>query len=64
MEGKNYTLCKGNIKDTIELMIALGFVVHPMKSVIEPTHIWVFGGFIINSLLMIVTLTIKKIYYI
>lgn len=64
LEGKNYTLCKRNIKDTIELMIALGFVVHPVKSVIEPTHVLVFLGFIINSLLMIVTLTIKKIDYI
>lgn len=57
----SFQLCEANIWATINLMISLGFVVHPVKSVIVPTKVLVFWGFILNSILMRVRLTPQKI---
>ena len=61
LKGHNYVTCKNNICDTINLMSELGFIVHPKKSVIIPTQIICFLGFILNSILMRVTLPEDKI---
>ena len=50
-----------NVLATVELMMALGFVVHPEKSVFTPTQRIVYLGMIIDSTDMSVTLTEEKI---
>jgi hypothetical protein len=47
--------------DAAQLITRLGFVVHPSKSVFEPTQILEFLGFLLNSRTMTVTLTSKKV---
>ena len=47
--------------DAAQLITQLGFVVHPSKSVFEPTQILEFLGFLLNSHTMTVTLTSKKV---
>ena len=42
-------------------MTRLGFVVHPDKSVLQPSHSVKFLGFIIDSDTMTVRLTLEKI---
>ena len=61
MQALTYDQCVKNIKDTKELFSSLGFTVHMVKSVLEPTQIIRFLGFIINSSLMIVTLPSAKV---
>ena len=48
--------CRHNVETSIKLMDDLGFTVHPEKSSLEPSHILVYMGFILNSLVMTVTL--------
>ena len=52
--------CLQNVTDTAYLLDSLGFTVHPVKSCFEPTQVLVYLGFILNSLLMIVSLTADK----
>lgn len=52
--------CQDNIEATVHLVDSLGFTVHPLKSVLRPMQIVVFLGFVLNSLLMIVSLTQDK----
>ena len=47
--------------DAAQLITRLGFVVHLSKSVFEPTQILEFLGFLLNSRIMTVTLTSKKV---
>ena len=44
----------------MNLFEKLGFLPHPEKSVLEPTQIITFLGFVINSVTMTITLTPKK----
>ncbi|CAB4037756.1 Hypothetical predicted protein [Paramuricea clavata] len=44
-----------------QLITRLGFVVHPTKSIFESTQILEFLGFLLNSHIMTVTLTSKKV---
>ncbi|CAB4027193.1 Transposon Tf2-6 poly [Paramuricea clavata] len=44
-----------------QLITRLGFVVHPTKSIFEPTQLLEFLGFLLNSHTMTVTLTSKKV---
>ena len=53
--------CQQNITDTASLFSRLGFHIHPTKSVLIPTHILTFLGYILNSLEMTVSLTQEKI---
>ncbi len=53
--------CCQNINNTVELADRLGFTVHPVKSVVEPTQVIVFLGFILNSINMTVRLTPDRI---
>ena len=56
----SYTECEEATLRAIQLFVSLGFKIHPEKSVIIPTQILEFLGFIFNSILMSVTLTNKK----
>ena len=56
----SYTECEEATLRAIQLFVSLGFKIHPEKSVIIPTQVLEFLGFILNSILMLVTLTNKK----
>ena len=58
--GETWEECVQNVMDTIDLSIELGFVVHPIKSVLDPVKCIEFLGFWLNSELMIVFLTEPK----
>jgi hypothetical protein len=53
--------CACNVVDTVDLFSTLGLVKHPDKSVFEPTQILEFWGFLLNSILMRITLTLQKV---
>ncbi|GFR90247.1 reverse transcriptase [Elysia marginata] len=59
--GKSFDSCQQNIIDTVTLFDKLGFVVHPDKSVLEPTQIISYLGCEISSLSMTVKLTLGRI---
>jgi hypothetical protein len=42
----------------------MGFIVHPIKSVLKPTQVLIFLGFVLNSVKMTVSLTLEKIKHI
>ena len=58
--GDGYTECEEATLHSIQRFVSLGFKIHPEKSVIIPTQILEFLGFILNSILVSVTLTNKK----
>ncbi len=60
LQGDTKLECYDNVKSTIQLLRKLGFVIHTDKSVLEPTQIITFLGFIINSYTMTITLTEDK----
>jgi hypothetical protein len=62
--GDTIAECRENITATINLSLDLGFVVHPTKSVFEPTQNLTFLGFDLNSREMTVTLTMEKAQHI
>lgn len=55
-----YSKCLQNINETVILVDRVGFTIHPRKSVLVPTQIIEFLGFVLNSILMTVTLTRDK----
>ena len=55
-----YEQCLDNVLATIELLMSLGFVVHPDKSVLIPSQRIVYLGFIIDSIKMMVFLTQER----
>ena len=57
----SYLDCEEATLHAVQLFDSLGFKIHPEKSVIMPTQTLEFLGFILNSILMIVTLTSKKV---
>jgi hypothetical protein len=57
LQGQSYSKCLENINETVKLMDSLGFTVHPTKSVLKPTQVIVFLGFILCSKTMTVRLT-------
>ena len=60
LQGKTYEESLTNVIDTIELLEEVGFVVHPLKSVLIPSREIEILGFIINTVLMTVELTQHK----
>ena len=52
--------CRKNIYDTVNLLTLLGFTIHLVKSVLEPTQTIQFLGFVINSVAMTVKLPPSK----
>ena len=61
LRGDTVEECQQNITDTACLFSRLGFHIHPTKSVLTPSHIPTFLGFILNSLIMIVSPTQEEI---
>ena len=61
LQGDTINECSNNVKDTVVLFNKLGFHLHPTKSVIIPTQILTFLGFILNSCQMTVSPTVEKI---
>ena len=57
----SYMECELATLRAVQLIISLGFKVHPEKSVIIPTQTLEFLGFVLFSIRMIVTLTSKKV---
>ena len=60
LQGDDFHECMENINITLRYLQELGFVIHPEKSVLYPTQILTFLGFIINTINMTVTLTSEK----
>lgn len=58
--GYTHLACQQNIKDTVERFSSLGFVIHPDKSVLLPTHELEFLGFLLNSISMTIRLPPTK----
>ena len=50
-----------NIRDTCDLFSKLGFILHPVKSILKPVQVLTFLGFVLNSGDMTVSLTPEKI---
>ena len=61
LQGDTVSECNDNITDTIDLFTRLGFIIHPIKSVLQPTQLLVFLGFVLNSVNTTATLTPEKI---
>ena len=59
--SESYTKALKNVLATTELMLSLGFAVHPDKSVLSPTQRITYLGMIIDSVLMTVQLTEERI---
>ena len=60
LQGDTFGECFENIRETLQCLQELGFVIHPSKSVLRPTQIITFLGFVIDTVKMTVTLTPEK----
>ena len=60
LTAENFYFCIRNVVDTIILLDKVGFVIHPEKSVLLPTQTIVFLGFVLDSVLMQVSLTQER----
>ena len=61
LQGDTVSECNDNITDTIDLFTRVGFIIHPIKSVLQPTQILIFLGFVLNAVNTTVSLTPEKI---
>ena len=52
--------CLENVHKTVSLLSSLGFTIHELKSVLEPTQCIEFLGFIINSVDMTIKVNPRK----
>ena len=59
--GYSYVECQSNINDTLKLLKDLGFCPNEDKSVLKPTHVLQYLGFILKSREMPVTISEEKI---
>ena len=60
LQGGTYSECQQNVHDTNALLQSLGFIIHPDKSVLKPTQVIIFLGFVIDSIEMTITLTTEE----
>ncbi|CAB4004433.1 Hypothetical predicted protein, partial [Paramuricea clavata] len=60
LQGQTYDKCVVNVLDTFMLLDNLGFVIHPIKSILKPSQQIITLGFLINSLTMTIRLTSDK----
>ena len=58
--GDSWEDCKNNIIETMELSEDTGFIVHPEKSLLEPSQIIEYLGFILNSINMTVSVNARQ----
>jgi len=61
LQGESIEDCQANIDDTCTSFSKLGFILHPLKSVLKPVQLLTFLGFVLDSVNMTVTLTQDKI---
>ena len=61
LQGDDYVNCLENVIDTVRLLVTLGFVIHPDKSVLIPTQRLIFKGLILDSTLIRVYVTPEKV---
>ena len=57
LKGATYGECHDNVKETVMLLGDLGFPIHNEKSVLMPSPVLTFLGFVLNSITMTVQLT-------
>ena len=60
LTADDFNVCIQNVVDTVTLLDKVGFIVHPDKSVLLPTQTIVLVGFVLNSILMQVSLTHER----
>ena len=60
LQGESYDECYDNVQDTVLLLQELGFPIHDEKSVLIPSQILTFLGFVLNSVTMTVQLTANR----
>ena len=60
LQGQTYEKCVFNVIDTFILLDSLGFVIHPIKSILQSSQEIVTLGFLINSVTMTIKLTRDK----
>ena len=60
LQSQTYEQCVGNVIDTTLLLDSLGWVVHPLKSILIPSQEIITLGFVINSVSMTIRLTVEK----
>ena len=60
LQGADFSLCVKNVQDTVALLDRLGLIIHPEKSVLNPTQKLVFLGFVLDSIKMVISLTNEK----
>ncbi|XP_068684357.1 uncharacterized protein [Montipora foliosa] len=57
LQGATYGECHDNVQETLMLLGDLGFPIHNEKSVLTPSQVLTFLGFVLNSVTMTVQLT-------
>lgn len=57
LQGASYGECYDNVQETVMLLRELGFPIHNEKSVLIPSQVLTFLGFVLNSITMTVQLT-------
>jgi len=62
LQGDIIHECQNNITDTCCLFPELGFIIHPVKSMLRPVQTLVFLGFVLNSVSMTVFLPTRKVF--
>ena len=60
LQGKTYEECVTSVIASLQKFDELGFIIHPEKSVFNPSQTITLLGFIINSVKMTITLTDEK----
>lgn len=61
LQGITKLECENNVQATTKLFNSLGPYVHPDKSILEPSQVLEFLGFVLNSMTMTVTLSHTKV---
>ena len=62
LQGDTIQECQTTITDTCCLFQELGFIIHPVKSVLRPIQTIVFLGFVLNSVSMTVCLPTEMVF--
>ena len=60
LQGADFVDSYNNVKDTADIFLQLGFLIHPEKCFLTPTQEITFLGFILNTRSMMVYLSDKK----
>ena len=63
-KGRTEKTAKPILSATWDLRSKLGFILHPVSSVLKPVQVLIFLGFVLNSVDMTISLTLEKILHI